>query len=69
MEELQKEMPGEFVFKDVDVSEETAALQKYKVQSTPTVAVLSPSGTVVSNVAGVPVKGELRAVIEAAITR
>ena len=62
-------MPGEFVFKDVDITVDTAAMQKYDVQATPTVAVVSPSGAVVSNVAGVPVKAQLKAVIEEARTK
>jgi thioredoxin-like negative regulator of GroEL len=66
VEELQKEMPGEFVFKDVDITRDTAAMTKYNVQATPTVAVVSPSGAVVSNVAGIPVKAQLRGVIESA---
>lgn len=63
VQELQKEMPGEFVAKDIDVTQNFSEANKYGVQSTPQVVVLDGAGNVISNDAGVPEKADLKAKI------
>jgi thioredoxin-like negative regulator of GroEL len=68
VQELQKEMPESFAYKEVDVYEDARAAMEFGIQSTPTIAVVSAGGKVTGQVAGVPTIEELRSMIRKALT-
>jgi thioredoxin-like negative regulator of GroEL len=69
VKELEKEYGGKVDFKEIDISEDLETAQKYGVQSTPTIVILDPSGTVADTLVGLPEKTELKASLERVLSK
>ena len=64
MKELEKEMSGKVVFREVDAATDFATFKDYGVQATPVIIILDSSGKDVFMVSGVPDKEKLKSELE-----
>lgn len=63
-----EERGGDFAYREVDISRDSAAALKYKVQVTPTIVVLDPKGSQVGFFEGTPRESELEEAIDRALS-
>ena len=58
------EMEGKVDYREIDISEDRAAMSKYNIQATPTIIILDGSGAISDTFVGVPGKAGLESALE-----
>ncbi len=66
MQSLVKGKEDVIAFRAIDVSKDSASIDKYGIQATPTVIILDANGKEIYSEAGIPDEGELQEAIDRA---